>query len=305
MKTTHLYHPYADRWLLASCLQKSIRRGQVPRAINCNSDLAIFAPGYVRKRLGIIALEDIGLGNPSSVADYILDPDIPTGLPALCGGLKSRDACDLFWIMQTDPQLEKLRFDLGWLGIASQQEIAGCTTRPLWERLAALHAMPHADAVDTLAGMGLPSEQVEVLRKAKRMGLADLELAYGLLLVEAQGVLPTVKETALPPAPLINGIPAYAYDMYTRTGKEAIRRWRGSIPQFAVIRLNQVHALLYFVETELLDRMARYPFSSVIEQKVLVLHFPQGNAAELIALAREKLPSLHQIRLEVAHDYLR
>lgn len=306
MKTTLTPHyPHADKWLLASFLQKATRRGIAEFASNCTADLSIIAQGYVRKRLGIIALEDIGVGNPRAVADYILGLDIPAGLSALCGGLKSRDACDLFWIMENDPQLESLRFDLGWQSLTTQQEIAGCTTRPLWERLLALHSMPHEDAVLTLAGMGLPPEQVEVLRRAKRMGLANLELAYGLLLIEAQGRTPTVKTAELLPAPLINGIPAYAYDMYTRTGKEAIRRWRGSIPQFAALRLNQVYALLYVVETEVLDRMARYSFSPVIEQKVLALHFPQGNAAALIALAREKLPLLHQIRLEVAHDYLR
>jgi hypothetical protein len=179
-----------------------------------------------------------------------------------------------------------------------------CGALPLWERLLTLHCMPHEAAVLTLAGMGLPPEQVEVLRRAKRMGLADLELAYGLLLVEARSQTCEVKVTELQTVPLINGIPAYAYDMYTRTGKEAIRRWRGSIPQFAALRLNQVYALLYVVETEVLDRTACYSFSPVIEQKVLALHFPQGNAPVLITLAREKLPSLHQIRLEVAHGYL-
>lgn len=304
-KTPTPHYPHADKWLLASCLQKATRRGLPSIASNCTSDLAILAPGYVRKRLGIIALEDIGTGNPRAVMDYILGLDITAGLSALCAGLKSRDACDLFWIMETDPELEKLRFEVGWRELSSQQEIAGCTTRPLWERLLALHAMTHEEAVLTLARMGLPPDQVEVLRKAKKMGLANLELAYGLLLVEAQGQTPTVKEAALLPAPLINGIPAYAYDMYTRTGKEAIRRWRASIPQLAALRLNQVYALLYLVETEVLDRLACYDFSSVIAQKVMELHFPQGNASDLIALAQESLPRLHDIRQEVAHGYFR
>jgi len=298
-------YPHLDRWLLASLFQKSIRRGLHGFAITCNANLTNIFQGYAKRRLGVVGLEDVSIANPHAVASYFTDFDIPAAITAFCSGPKNRDACDLCWIVDHEPQAEALRFDLGWLPLPAKRAKMACATMPLWERLLVLRSMPHTDAVLTLADLGLPPEQVEVLRKAKRMGLENLELAYGLLWLEARGQVCEVEVVELLPAPLIQGIPAWAYDMHTRIGKEAIRKWRGSIPPLMKISLPQVHGLLFTVETGVLDKIARFSFSRAIEWRAIEVSLPEGQAHELIAIARDGLPKLHQIREDVVNGYLR
>ena len=54
-----------------STLQKSIRRGEVRNAVLCALDLSATSPEldtYLWDRLHVIAVEDVGFGNPSAVA---------------------------------------------------------------------------------------------------------------------------------------------------------------------------------------------------------------------------------------------
>ena len=55
--------PSRNKWHLASALQKAIRRGHVELAQSYASGLLEHHPGYVFRRLGVIALEDIGPGD--------------------------------------------------------------------------------------------------------------------------------------------------------------------------------------------------------------------------------------------------
>jgi replication-associated recombination protein RarA len=53
-----------------STLQKSIRRGEVRNAVMCALDLSATSPAldtYLWDRLHVIAVEDVGFGNPSAV----------------------------------------------------------------------------------------------------------------------------------------------------------------------------------------------------------------------------------------------
>ncbi|MGR3481946.1 MAG: hypothetical protein ACU0CD_14700, partial [Salipiger marinus] len=50
-------------WQAASLLQKAIRRGDVVRVQDAVSSLLISDPARLWRRLGIIAFEDVGLGN--------------------------------------------------------------------------------------------------------------------------------------------------------------------------------------------------------------------------------------------------
>ena len=53
----------ADRYVALSALQKSIRRGHEDLALRSAMNLMIGGPHAIWRRLGIIAFEDIGVGN--------------------------------------------------------------------------------------------------------------------------------------------------------------------------------------------------------------------------------------------------
>lgn len=62
-----LTRPNADlKWRYVSCLQKAIRRGHSQAAMIAADSLLTVDPSYLWQRLKVIALEDVGLGDPLS-----------------------------------------------------------------------------------------------------------------------------------------------------------------------------------------------------------------------------------------------
>lgn len=63
---------FPDKWIAASALQKGIRRGNVKLALRALETLWNIDPRYARRRLAIVALEDVGLGAPDIVAVSVI-----------------------------------------------------------------------------------------------------------------------------------------------------------------------------------------------------------------------------------------
>jgi len=77
--TSHLYiapqiEPvYFDKWLVSSALNKAIRRSHTQIALNCAAPLVYGSRIRDRlwRRLGVIALEDIGIGDIGIIAEVL------------------------------------------------------------------------------------------------------------------------------------------------------------------------------------------------------------------------------------------
>ena len=96
------------KWLLVSCMQKSIRKGFAQLAMDYAECLYEIDKNYLLYRLSIIAIEDIGLGNIDAVYDF-MKTQIKKSLVEEKGGkdyilkvvsdfansIKDRSACDL------------------------------------------------------------------------------------------------------------------------------------------------------------------------------------------------------------------
>lgn len=64
---TILEPPRHDRWLLRSALQKAVRRGQTDTALWVGDQLRALEPDYFWSALAVIAVEDIGFGDPDLI----------------------------------------------------------------------------------------------------------------------------------------------------------------------------------------------------------------------------------------------
>lgn len=100
-----------NKWLLVSCLQKSIRRGFEEEAVLLWNHLKNIDRFYTIYRLSIMAIEDVGLGNLDIIYDFL-----STGLKKvnleqkggneyieyvvreLAKSVKDRSACDITWL---------------------------------------------------------------------------------------------------------------------------------------------------------------------------------------------------------------
>ncbi len=64
--------PLPDKWVAASALQKGIRRGNLTLTLRALDTLWNIDQRYARRRLAIVAFEDVGLGAPDTVAVTVL-----------------------------------------------------------------------------------------------------------------------------------------------------------------------------------------------------------------------------------------
>ena len=116
----------ADRYVLLSAMQKSIRRGHENLALRAAANPMIGGPHAIWRRLGIIAFEDVGVANIDAVGwatVLIGKPEVRKRLGAewkvmcfliraLCRSAKCRATDDLVHLIERDPALTDLRDEL-------------------------------------------------------------------------------------------------------------------------------------------------------------------------------------------------
>lgn len=100
-----------DKWLLVSCLQKSIRKGYTNLALEYADELYELERAYLLYRLSIIAVEDIGYANLDVVHDFMTTEIkkanieerggkdyVMSIVEKLANSPKDRSACDLTYL---------------------------------------------------------------------------------------------------------------------------------------------------------------------------------------------------------------
>lgn len=114
------------KWLLVSSLQKAVRRGLSNEAGILWDVAKEIDKFYVSYRASIMAIEDVGLGNPVLVHDFLStslkkanlqekggDIYIKNVIMELANSVKDRTACDATWLAGkiTPPSLDKLELE--------------------------------------------------------------------------------------------------------------------------------------------------------------------------------------------------
>lgn len=115
-----------NRWLLVSSLQKSVRRGLANEAANLWDVAKELDKFHVMYRASIIAIEDVGLGNPELVHDFLStslkkanlaekggDDYVRKVIIDLSNSVKDRTACDATWLASkiSPPNLENITLE--------------------------------------------------------------------------------------------------------------------------------------------------------------------------------------------------
>ncbi len=100
-----------NKWLLVSCLQKSVRKGFIDLVESYADELYELDKSYLTYRLSIMAIEDVGIANISLMHDFIKTEIKKSNIEELGGkdylikiskelaaSVKDRSACDLISI---------------------------------------------------------------------------------------------------------------------------------------------------------------------------------------------------------------
>ncbi len=237
-----------DKWIAASALQKGIRRGNVELAIRALDTLWKIDPRYARKRLAIIAFEDVGLGAPDIVAVTVMAcsgtkylqkekiyPAVRACAISLATSAKERSAEHIYTLLAHHDAYELIRDRFAHKTPHQLVDIIIDTDRYLIERSAAAWLL----AGTKRFGVGLMPE-VQGDLGAFEWALEQLNMPLWQPLATMAGI--RVTQCALPvfwplklsqkecgEAAIINNsrklsadqslVPSYALDQFTRGGK--------------------------------------------------------------------------------------
>lgn len=243
----------ADRWILASGMQKAIRRGEVKTAQSCAISLLQLDKQMLWRRTLVTALEDIGVGDVALATHVIAAADAswrkrvggdgPVVLyliDRMCDAPKDRSADYLLSAAEHHADYEGDRNRLADAEVGELLDTAQDTALPLPTRaLAAWFAagigtfkgtrlQRRPDSPDALFAtyerMGAPVTLVEACRLATRRTRDPLPVFTPLLWSElSRSKHRSVDMIELRPARMVHGIPTYALDMHTRAGKQTVR----------------------------------------------------------------------------------
>lgn len=280
----------AEKWLLASQLQKAIRRGKVAVASATASALCRIDPAYVLRRLPVIAYEDIGVANAPLIAlvkhttgRLLASPlgntsELAGGLASLLASSpKSRTACDILSFVAASDTSAFITRELSGFRAEELAALAKDGNALLIERAIAFRLLIAGRVVgskareERLAALSLVSTTMKVPDDVLRAAVAGhathdlncyLPLAYeSVFLGGSYGIrrpAPSKIRTEC-----FGPVLQCALDMYTRVGQSAYRSLIGDAPELRDLlqlhlrssnRVKAVGMLLFHAEGSILDR---------------------------------------------------
>jgi len=326
-------------WLAMSLLQKAIRRGEDQLAQQAAATLLLIAPDRLWRRCGAAAFEEIGvadlqtvslvtaalagkryratIGGDWKVASFIVDRMAKAG--------KCRAADDLLLTAEGHPQYQRARADLATKTTAELIRIAsGDAALPVralaaWyaggthprqtKRLRPRRGEPTA-LFDGLCEAGLPHTIIEIAREGFRKIAEPLCPFVALLCPLASIETSVIQDDDMPPAVMVGEVPSYAYDIYTREGRQALQtllqrdcetaRWvKQYVP--AGQRVNFIGTVVFRVEGGLVRQRSSWPTGDKLRKLVdIECHGSScSDATEILQLMRNDIGLLNEERSHV------
>lgn len=298
-----------DRWTATSALQKAIRRGLVGAAQRAAVTLIDHDARALWRRLAVIAVEDVGLGDLDAVAETVaLAGDarartlhggerqaILHACRRLAEAPKDRSTDLLLSIVRHAPDLEPTREISGSVTVAERIEHA---MRPDWtlgQRAVAawyasgLECWPErrvgrgdlAGLLAAFAAEGVPPDLLQTVHAAARRIREPICAMLPLLWLTA-GREPVPHRTEAVATPELDGVPLCALDGHTRLGRQAIARLsreNADIDDFLVRRVPDVRAQralqlgVFFADSARLDRKLAWPGADELEAEGIAADF--------------------------------
>lgn len=248
-----------DRWIARSALQKTIRRAEPTIAVRSLGNLFEHDRRSVWRHLTVIALEDVGVANIDLLRRIVAAqrnrawrgtvggdwPVMAEITRQLADSNHCQAACDLLLRSINDPSLQPIRNEALEADLGDLLAKVVDRSRPLMERgVAALAAaggladgQPFRDAaaVFELMQESASNPAVVVLCQAA-WKICRNEMATLLPLVWEkwqENSVAEIADDALPAAQIVNGVPGYALDQFTRRGNILSRALLAESPDLA------------------------------------------------------------------------
>jgi len=321
-----------DPFILSSCLQKSLRRGDRGSALSSARTLTEIDPPRVWKRLVTIVFEDFGLSSVESIAQTVAaaadkswrrrsgrDQLIASYLiDKLLTVPRDRRVDDLYMLavrLVTYPASRSMfiakRPSLTIIDLVSRAEeiIRACEQEIPHRSFRGIRASRCDVALNNMGAAGIAnSELLEICVQSRRSSMCLLPVLFPLVknASDAVWVNRSIASNPVPPACDIDGVPSYALDGYTRVGKEALlvlarlNRDVSTLLQSVrgQTRSNALQYLLFEVEGGVCTREVSDPVRDELKRLAYGCWtgFPQEMLPEAFATIRDAIPELNSIR---------
>ncbi|MBX7532047.1 hypothetical protein K3165_03805 [Qipengyuania sp. 1XM1-15A] len=275
----------ADKWLTTSALQKCIRRGHSELAERYVRSGVRIDADHTFRRLAIIALEDVGLGDLKLIATTLAilgnklrrrslgEERLAVHLAVqMSRAIKSRLSCEMLSLVEYDNEAGKIAERVSGLDAVALSNIVQSEDFGSTRQLVSLWLLHGTDRLRSrqlvsIAGQGqrgllrllIDQSAPLIFHYIVRMGLSrcrdSLALPYVLLakFADQNPLLCTVRgETPRPT--LIGSYPYFAYDMHTRIGRRAIKEFEFCFgEEVRSMGVRDVGNLVFALEGGLLD----------------------------------------------------
>ena len=279
----------ADRWILASLMQKAIRRNDLHTALNAGSSLWTIDKNSFWRRLHTVAVEDIGIGDIPAVTECLTiysqrssrktGDDLSAGLACirmLCNAVKSRIGDELFLMIERGAAHHRQRIEYPLMATGQLREIVQSDAK-LGDKALALWLIAGTDRFpsdflakrkgdrlaveETISSLDAPQSLKDVCLTTCYRTQWPLVLLQCLICQETQPVrsVATVKTESFAACPALDGISCYALDMFTRLGKYCIRLLMSEVRELRDFKTSQIGKALFYLEGGLTDQYLSAP----------------------------------------------
>lgn len=332
----------SNEWVASSLLQKAIRRGNLHAARQAGRFLLEVKREHLFRRLNAIAAEDIGLADISTVAitaSCLASAKVRRDLGGeavvtdylicrMTDSRKSRAADELLMTIERLPSLGEDRAN--FFGLSDdrlRQIVLGCPSLErkalaLWYLVGTGRCPSHylpirlgnpALAFETLADLGVAPTLLAIARENFTKTVTMLAPFVALLSLENGVVATGVADDETPVETRIDGVPSWAFDMYTRPGRAALGRllrrnaglmtWAETYLPWSG-RVQRTGELLFSLEGQCLHRNAAGPLAEIMRERWVTQC--SGLAAEAVVDGQVALklaiPELNAIRAQVVAE---
>lgn len=314
--------------LAVSLLHKSIRRKRPDWALKAAATLLQTSPERLRRRLCVIAFEDIGLGDiqlvkgVTPIAINCTEPakqEISQLVASMASTHSCRAADDLFVVCRHLPALSVVRKQLSKYSTPQLLSRAATSNdlilRALClDRALASSSKERQQIFSWLEKQGLAHEVTEVCRNGFRRTREPLCVLLGLLWDEkTRANAPAVLDDPMPSEEIIGEVPCWTYDTHVSEGRAAIARllagpsktarWcRANIPGATQVKF--LGSVLFRIESGLVAKRLRWLLADRLREMAdIECHgVDPPRAVEVSELLRKDLSKLNDERRHVVRS---
>lgn len=324
------YLPH-NKWLLSSAMQKSIRRRNTEQAVQSAINLHHVDKRMLWRRLPIIALEDVGLGDVGAVSETLAISastvwrnrigDLNAAVYAvrrLSEAIKNRTCTDAYIVADKWSGCLSQRQALSGMEENELVDVLRDKHQPITMRVLALWLIAGTDrypsdhlperegdlslAVELMKEMNAPVPIIQTCIQHLKKSMYPLALLTPLMFDAFGNCGGEEVENAIPEAECVNDLPLYALDgLYTRDGKACVRQWQKVSPALKPFSVQSIALALFWVEGAVLDREWQCPpFQELYELSKRAdfeeVGCSEQQQSEIIHAVKREMPLLMEIR---------